>query len=1111
LYIIQVFLSRNIISQNKGKGDGMKKIINQLMKQKLIVSLVVFIFIASGFVAITRTNRESIPQLSLDMVTITTIYPGASPSETEELISIPIEKKLRKVGELDNVRSYNVENASVVVVFINDRAGDKKKTVQDIKDAVDQVDNLPSRAEKPLVKEITTDNTELISVAFTGKNGDVPYTRLREFANKSERYFYSFRGIGEVEKYGYFDREYLVEVDPVALEKYRIGMDVIVGVLAARNVDSPGGPLRIGRKEYVLRTKGQFRDVEEVRNTVIMSNDLGRVTRLKDVAKVSDTYEEVDVYRRFNGQPAIVFTLFKKKSADEIDLAGEIMKGIQTYYLSGYEDIVVTAFNDKSTTTKHRIFSVIEEAAVGFTILGLFMLMLLGRRMSLIVLGGIPVTFMITFTVMSYLGLTLNVVSLFGMIMVLGMVVDFSIVVSENSHRYMESGVRRAQAVSAGVSEVFVAVTTTLLCIIAAFMPLMLATGLIGKFIRSIPIVIITALIASWFIAMFILPTYLNIFLHEEKNENGGNKKTLFNRIAGLFRPSVPSDENKLKKTKHDNRVVKHDGGVFSRIQAKYKKLVSFSLRHRYAVVAVLFIIFAGSLALIPSIGFKFLTNGGEEEIRINVKLANETNLKTNLDQMKSIERIISKLPADELTAVHTWVGEAYSDSLDPQPGKASNKTTFDIFLTPEKERKRSADEIRQDLIGRIESLKSAGTIDSDVRITSDLVFLGPPVGKAVNVEISGDDYSVMKKISKEYIDYLATVKGLGNLSMDLEDGKTEYRYAVNEELASWSGVSTYDIAVALNASFQGVVATKVSANQEEQGVRVRFEENARSKMNGIHDVKVSTRMGGLVPLDSVTTVRKDPAYSQINRLNFSRLVQVQADLDPSIITSGQVTTRLLEKFGDIEKRYPGYHVRYGGEQEDTDKSMSELGNLFIGALIVIFLILTVFFRSFLMPLIVMIAIPFALVGVVFAQFTHHVPLSFMSMLGLFSLAGIIVSNTLVLVQFINKFRVEGLGIKEAIAEGGVVRLRPIILTAGAMILELLPVIYGVGGKDYLVAPLALAFGYGLIFATFITLIIVPCFYHIADDFKRFASLLLSRVNIRMSPSLCENGKTSRL
>ncbi|HEY1407207.1 MAG TPA: efflux RND transporter permease subunit, partial [Spirochaetota bacterium] len=310
------------------------------------------------------------------------------------------------------------------------------------------------------------------------------------------------------------------------------------------------------------------------------------------------------------------------------------------------------------------------------------------------------------------------------------------------------------------------------------------------------------------------------------------------------------------------------------------------------------------------------------------------------------------------------------------------------------------------------------------------------------------------------------------------------------------------DIATTLNASFSGAVATKVNQDQEEQGVRVRFEEKARSKMSGLHDVKISTRTGGLIPLDAVSTVKVEKAYSQINRLNYRRLVQVQADTDTKTIESREVTKKLEKKFYDIEKRYPGYLIKYGGEQEDTQKSMGELGVYFLATIAIIFVVITIFFRSFLLPIVVMSAIPFSLVGVVFALFTHGQPLSFMSTLGLFSLAGIIVSNTLVLVQFINKFRDEGMSLMDAISEAGVVRLRPIILTAGSMVLELLPVIYGVGGKDYLVSPLALAFGYGLIFATFITLIIVPCFYHIGDDMKGILSRFAARFGITISPVL---------
>lgn len=1077
----------------------MKKLISYLLDQKLLINLIVVIIILAGITIFPKINRESIPDIKFDMVTITTIYPGASPSDAEELISIPIEKKLRSISDLDKVRSYNVENVSLIVVFIEDGAKDKKKVVQDIKDAVEQVTSLPANAQKPLVSEVTFDNTELVSVAFTGKNKDVPYSRLREFANKSENFFYDINGVAEVEKFGYYDREYLVEVDPDALEKYRIGMNTIVNAVKMRSIDFPGGPLRIGKKEFVLRTKGQFKNADEIRNTVIRGNDTGYSLKISDVAKVTDTYAEADVHQRFNGKQAVVFKLWKKRSADEIELASRIKKAVAAYSLPGYEDVDISFFNDQSVRTQSRIMSVVHEAALGFIILWAFMFLLLGRRMSTLVLVGIPITFMITFVSMWYQGITINIVSLFGMIMVLGMMVDFSIVIAENSHRYMERGLKKRTAVEKGVSEVFWSVTVTLICIIAAFMPLLLVSGMIGKFVKAIPLVIITTLIASWVIAMFILPTYLNMFLGDSHKKGGGKEITLPQKLLSkIFGNRINRSLGAIQK-KDEN----FEEGLFGQVQKKYKDFVQTALKHRYITVGILTVLLLISLSLVPRIGFKFITGGGEEQIRISIKLPFEMNLESNLEEMKTIEKLIlESVPKEEFAALHLYVGEEFTEIIDPKPGKATYKSTFEIYLVPEKERIRTAEGINLDLRQKIADAQDKGVIPKDLEIKVESVFDGPPVGKPVNVEIQGEDFEIIKKIAAEYYEFLPTVKGIRDLRIDLESGKSEYQYTVNERMAAWTGVSAYDIASAINASFTGSVATKVNQNEEEVGVRVRFEENARQKLNGLHDVKIANMTGGLIPLDSVSNVKIDKSYAQINRLNFKRLVQVQADVDTKVITPVEVTRLLEKKFADIEKRYPGYIIRYGGEQEDTNKSMGELAGLFIAALIFIFVVLTVFTRSLIMPVVIMIAIPFALVGVIFALFTHGQPLSFMSTLGLFSLAGIIVSNTLVLVQFINNFRDEGMSLKDALAEGGVVRLRPIILTAGSMILELLPVMYGFGGKDYLVSPLALAFGYGLIFATFITLILIPCFYYIAEDIKGVAAKFVSNFGINMSGTI---------
>ena len=1046
----------------------MNKLVRFLLRQKLLINLLVVLIILAGLVLAMRINREAYPEVNFDMVSIKTTYPGGSPDEMEKLISIPIEKSLREVDGIDKVRAYNIENVSVVVVYIEDEVMNKGQVVQDIKDAVELVDNLPENALPPIVEEIKFDKTPAIDVAIYGKNDGVSYREIRDVADELEDFLYDIGGVAEVEDFGYYDKEFLVEVNPSALRKYRIGMNDVIRTLRNRNLDLPGGALRIGDKEFVLRTTGQYENTTEIENTVIMANDAGFITRIKDVARVSDSFEEADVYERFNGYMAIVFKVWKKRSADEINLVNRIKADLKNFQKTNGETVIIKTFNDTSRFTRKRINSVITNAITGLILVLLILMLLLGPRMAVIVAVSIPTAFMAAFFGMEMGDIALNVISMFGMIMVLGMIVDFGIVVSENSHRYMEMGFVRNRGIERGVAEVFWPVTVTFLCICAAFAPLLFITGILGKFIKGIPIVLMICLAASWFIAMFIMPTHLNMFSRENHRNKHGNENEHFER------------------------------GFFGKFQKKYKLFLSGALRHRYITLIVLFFLLIFSLFLVSLIGFVFAPGGGAEELEIKIKLPQETNLAANLRDMRSIEKIILNLPERELDDLQVSVGEEKSTSLDPKPGEGTHKSTIRVYLTPGDERSREAYQILAQLRHDILAAQEKGVISRQMRLEFTVHEKGPPIGKPVNVEIRGKEFSVLKKIAREYMKYLKSIEGVTDIAMDLEEGKQEYRYVINEVMAARTGVSVFDVAQALNASFEGAVATSVKEGEEDIDIRVRFPESARKRMKSLKEVVIANKGGGLIPLDMVTEVRKQPGYTQINRLNYKRIVQVQAEVNTEIITSIEVNRILARKFRDIEKRFPGYSISYGGEQEETRERMGELGILFLFALLIIYIIIAVFFGSLTIPIVVMSAIPFALVGVVLALTAHGQPMSFMSALGIFSLAGVIVSNTLVLVQFINNMRDEGLPLKEALLEAGVIRLRPVLLTTGTTVLALIPTIYGLGGKDYFVAPLALSFGYGLIFATFITLILIPSFYHIAEDIKGGIARMLSHFGVDM-------------
>lgn len=1053
----------------------MKKIIHFLAKQKLFVNLMVVLVFIVGLSVISNMNREGFPQVNFDMVSIQTIYPGGSPDELEKLVTIPIEKKLREVDGLDKVRSYNIENVSVVVIYIDMDNPDKEGTIQDIKDAVALVEDLPSTAETPIVEELKLDKTHVMNVSVFGKNKKVSYKDIRKEADNLEDYLYDIDGVAEVEDFGLREKEYLVEVKPEKLKKLRIGMNNIIYALRTRNLDLPGGVLRLKDKEFVLRTKGQYKNVNEVRNTVIMSNDAGFVTRIKDIATVKDSFEEPDNFERVNGKNAILFSVKKKKSEDEIRLAKKIKDALKEYKPLGGKNIIIFPFEEQNKKTSEQVRSVIINAITGFFLLAAILFVLLGGRMAIVVMISFPISFMIGFIGMNAADITINVISLFGMIMVLGMIVDSGIVVTENSHRYLELGIEKEKAIQRGVSEVVWPLLVTMLCLFAAFMPLAMLTGIIGKFIKAIPIVVILCLAASMICALFVMPTHLNMF--------------------------APVPDHKLTKNEIKEREEGYEKGLFGKFQHKYRFLLSTALKHRYITLLVLIALFILSIMIVPK--FQFIPGGGEEDLQVKTFLPQGTNLSTNLDQVMKLEKIILKtIPKKELESVRSRVGTEDFGILDPQPGEGTHKSTVLISLVPEKERERTAAEIVTDLRAKIKKAQEKGILSKKMICKSKIEDEGPPVGKPINVEIRGKNFKVLKKIANEYITFLNKTTGVYDVGIDFEPGKTEYRYKIDEVMATRSGVSVSDAASALFSSFEGAVATTVRKDEDSIDVRVRFPEKARKNEKSLKDVMVSNTRGGLIQLDKITNVNKQRGFSFINRLNFKRLVQVQAEVDTKKTTSMQVNNLLAEKFKDIESRYQGYSIKYGGEQEDTDKSMSDLANLFLLALLVIYIILAVYFNSLMLPVVVMCAIPFSLVGVIVALWAHGEPMSFMSTLGLFSLAGVIVSNTLVLVEFINNLRDKKLPLKEALLEGGVIRLRPVLLTSGTTVLGLFPTIYGMGGKDYFVAPLSLAFGYGLIFATIITLLLIPCFYHIAEDIKGATAKLLSLFGIKMSSQI---------
>jgi len=1037
----------------------MHKIVELILSKKLVIQIFLLILIVLGLYSLSLMHREAFPNVTLDKVVIETVLPGATSEEIERLITIPIEKKLRSVPNIEKVRSYNLENVSVIMVFLVEGLKNSKVVVDEIKDEVNSV-QLPQNAIKPNVKEITTQKQQVVDIAISLSNADYfkdeGYRTIRDIAKKIEDDLYQLKEVAEIEKFGYRNREFSVEVDPLLLDSKQIGLNSILNALGGRNIDLPSGIIKVEGNEYLLRTKGQFEEAKDMENLPIVGNEMGYTTKLKDVAKVFDTFEEIKIYEKVNGKSSIILRVWKTDQADIISVARKVRQLIENKK-EKYPKVEITLFEDKSIDVVRQLTDLILNFFTGLSLVVLVLVIILGLRLSLIISIAIPLIFLLSFILIKQADLTLNTISIFGLVMVLGMMVDNSIVFAENTYRLMQEGLKRSEAINQTFKEVFAPLIVSYLVISSAFVPLLFLSGIIGKFIVGIPIVILFTLFTSLLFSLVFLSNWLDIFLPE-----------------------------KLKAT-HKHNESDEKQGVFSFLISSYKATMSWVLKHKWIALGIFNVFFFGMIfAAGKFLPFMMFPPGGEEEIEVKTWMPIGTTLESNLEVINTLEPIFIEMAGKSLEYIRTRVGIHESPAIDPKPGQESHRARLLIKLVPETQRKeewKTAKELTQRMKDKIEQLKENNLIPRSLFIDINAIIKGPPVGKPVNLEIRGEDYSKIKEIAELYIQELKKIDGVYNILLDLEAGKEEYRFHINDELASKTEVSARDIGRSIRTAYNGEIASTISKGEDKINIMVRFPKESRYNSESLKYVKVENRNRRLIPLDSVTYLTRERSYSMINRQDLLRIVRLEASVDTKITTSLAVNTQ-LQKSVKLGKEYEGYTVNFGGEQEDSNKSFKDMVVAMGFAVAVIFIIFITYFNSVGTTFVILASIPFGIIGVLLALLIHFQPLSFMSMLAIVSLSGSIVANTLMLITFIEDLRKNGVELEEAIIQGGAIRLRPIFLTTITTVIGLVPSAYGIPTLDRFVQPLSLAFGWGLIFATAVTLVLVPVLYRIKEEIK---------------------------
>lgn len=1013
------------------------------VRNSIFGNMLTVLVLVIGMIAAFVMPRELFPEIDFDIVFVNTPYPNASAQEVENQVTIPLEDELRGVSDVEEFTSRSVEHVSVIWLTIDPDAENKDRVINDIARRIDRVSDLPDEAEDPTLTLITSKNYA-IHLLVSGEAGE---TTVRDFADRLKARVESVHGVSMVERHGWRDPEIWVEVDADALIAQEISLQQVTTALARQNINSPGGKVPDGSREIVLRTIGQFHNASEIGDVVVRSNPDGKRVRVRDIAAVREAFADDMVRLRANGSRGIVLSVQKKESGDTIDIADTVMAIVAEERETLPEAIDLAVVDMESYLIKRRLNVLLSNGLVGLILVLLSLPLLLNVRIALVTALGIPFAFLSALLVMAWMGISINMMTMFGIILVVGMLVDDAIIIAENIFRYLEQGMPPAEAAVKGSVEVMWPVTATVLTTIAAFAPLMFIPDIMGKFLRWIPMVVIITLSASLFEAIVILPCH----------------------IADLARP--------IQRRKH---AAGRSGRLSARLQDRYVVLLRRVLRHRILFVVLLAAAMAGSVFVARSrLRMELFPADLIDLFQVNVTMPQGTALDATEAAVAAAETVLGeRLDDGELSNLISHVGHI----SDPQGANVTADSRYgmvQVYLTPANKRPRSAQEMIAELRPLMERVPGVE------RVEIEMIKPGPPVGKPVDVKIVGRDYAVLDDVAGKIKAFLPSV-GAVDVYDDYEPGKDELRLEIDKAEAARLGLDVATIAQTVYTAFQGLEATVIREAHEETKVRVKLAEPYRDRIDYLRTLRIPNHQGRLIELSRVVRLVEGVGVTGIYHLDGERVLSVYGDVDPTnkAVTAASIASAVGREFGDLYREHPGYRLDYGGEFEETRKTVWSMVRAMITALLLIYAILVVQFRSFLQPFTVLISIPFGLIGVIFALILHGKPISMMAMLGMVGMAGVVVNDAIVLVSFINNLRADGMPLMEAVIEGARRRVRPILLTSVTTVLGLAPVIYGIGGYEPFVAPAAIVLAYGLLFATFLTLLVVPCMYSLGADLR---------------------------
>jgi len=1005
------------------------------------VNTIMVTVIILGLLSLSRLPREYLPDLTFNIALVLTNYPGTAPEEVEKLITNPIEEKIKNVDNINYIISTSGEGQSAILIRFDEMSDDDFKIIlQDLRAAVNEVRDLPEEADDTRIASIETG--EFLPSLQVTLTGDLPEKELKEFADEFKDRLLEIDHIGKLEMTGARDREIWVNVESDRLYSYGLSIEQIALALKETNFNLPGGTLEIGNSEYLIRTIGEFSSPKEIEDVIVRPDPSGNHVKIGQVAHVEDTFKKIRTLAFFNRKPGISFTISKKKKGSTIAIVDQIKaisKEFKESRLPPGCDVIIT--NDSSIQIRDSINKLGSNALMGIVFVSILLCLFIGWRNALFAAIGIPVSLMASFLFMESLGLSLNTSSLFALMMVVGIIVDDAIVIIENCDRYAGRGMPTDDAAVRGTTEVLGPVFTACLTTVAAFLPLMLMTDIIGKFLRVVPIVVCLALAASLLEAFLILPCHIADWSKQEQ-------------------------ENKTRKK------------AISRLKDIYSKQLKFVLRFRYYFVGGIFVLFLGASSLLAFrvIDVDMYTMDEISQFYVNVELTEGAKFENTNRIMESIERRLSKaLPENIVRSFVTQTGLLITDEAWVF---SSNVGNMMIDLVEPKERDISIDEVIRLCRNTLQDIPGYKNI-SFMKLRA-----GPPVSADVEIKVVGKYLKVIKKISEEIMTKISVIPGIYDVKDDLAFGKKDLKIYVDEDKAAIYGLDLFKVAATIRNAFEGTVATVYREGDEEIDVIVKYDPEKVKDVDDLNNLKIRSPAGQLIPFSNVGKIRFEPGYTKIKHYKLERAASVTASIDKELNSTVKVNNTIREITRPIMNNYPGYRLRFEGAFREMNEAFSSLYRLFALSIFLIYIILGAQFKSYTQPFIILLTVPFAFIGAIMSLILTNDPFSIVVLYGFIGLAGIAVNDAIVMISFINNARKSGAARWKSIIQSGRLRLRPIILTSVTTMFGILPLALGLGGKSKIWAPMANTLFWGLAFATLLTLFILPSVYTIiVDDF----------------------------